>query len=377
MAAIDTIDLNGMPVDQVYDKLQKVGISKGEASVLVANWILQNAGQTRRTFNYATAFPQADPACTSGFLSVFSHAPWFDGQSVVQAEETTTEQGFNKRFDNIKHDIDNLGVEVAKAFTCLAAMRHDLRLLLDEIRAELNRIDVDLYTCCVGERVVVPNLNQDLVRSIGPKDYLGTTMFFGKAVSVWKTSQGNMLLPLTIGPATDPTEDPRVKRPAALGSFIEETPEVRAIFAGGPVTKQRFIDALGALRTKDGFVVADLVKILPDNQPFATPEAMLAAVTEREAAALRTSGDTTAILTGAFGVGTDVPTVGAVSVEKLEMIPAATRAALVASGVDTVEKLAAANPRELSAQLGRGGATASAGDIGAWSAVAKTLNNLR
>ena len=376
MAITDKFELGGMPVDQVYGKIIEAGIPKVDAAILVGGWILQNAGRTRRVFDFATQFPGVDPACTSAFAGRFDHEHWIDGQSVVQAEETTTEQGFNTRFDNIKADIAGLSAELAKAFTCLAHMRRDVRALLDELRMEVNRINSDIYSCCAGAERVVAGPTGDFVQ-IDRNKFLGTTMFFDKPVSVWQTLQGTMVLPVTLGPGTNPIDDPRVRRPAMLAEFIEMTPEVRTIFAaGGLVTKERFIETFGRLRTKEGFAVLELVKILPDRSSYATAEAMLAAVAEREAAALRTSGDTRAILAAAFGVGTEVPSVGKASVEKLNMIPAPTRSALVASGIDTVEKLAAASPRELSVRLTRAGVETSAAEVGGWAATARTLTHL-
>ena len=370
--AMDKIEIGGIGVDEVYNRIQMAGVSKSDAVVLVADWILHNAGRSRRTFEFVTPFTSVDAACVSAFARAFRHSHWIDGQSVVQAEETTTEQGFNTRFDNITSDIDGLAREIAKSFACLSQMRRDVRALLDELRAEVNRINNDVYNCCLAPQTITPASIGDL-RAIDRTDFLGTTKFFDKPVSVWKTSQGTIVLPVTLGPTMDPTTDPRIKRPGALGRFIEETPEVRTIFGGGPVTKERFVDALGEMRTKEGFTVKDLVKILPDRQAFPTPEAMLTAVTEREAAALRTSGDTAAVLAGTFGVGTTVTSVGAASVDRLDIIPAAVRGALVASGVDTIEKLAAVNPRELSVRLGRAGVETPAADVASWSATAKTL----
>jgi hypothetical protein len=376
MATLSGLEIEGMSVDQVYGEILKRGVTQAEASIIVGEWIIHNVGRTKRTFEFATAFPAVEAGCVSAFARAFEHVHWIDGQSVVQAEKTSVEAGFNERFDNIKTDITNLAAEIAKAFACLAAMRADLRTMLDEVRTELNRLNADVYACCSsGEgRVELP----------GPSNYQffdrnrfrGTTTFFGKDVSVWDSDGRLILLPITRGPIGDPMDDPRIKRPATFARLIEEAPEVRQIFAGGGVTKERFIQALGAMRTPDGVAVADLVKILPDNQPFASPEAMLAAASEREAASLRTSGDVKAVVTAALGADVEPAAAAKAPVADFDAIPTSARTALVANGVDTIEKLAAVNARDLAGRLGRAGVAASAGDVAGWSAMAKTLSKL-
>jgi hypothetical protein len=133
------------------EDLTAAGFSGDQAEILVS--ILEVVGQTRRTFDYATSFPALDPNCVATFARSFEHQDWIDGESVVQAEQTTGEEGFNLRFHRIEQDLDRLGGDVAKAFLCMAAMRTSLRYLLDEIRAEINRLNNDVYECCQGQPV--------------------------------------------------------------------------------------------------------------------------------------------------------------------------------------------------------------------------------
>jgi predicted flap endonuclease-1-like 5' DNA nuclease len=138
------LDVQGVNASELYAKMTDVGVSQVDAKLLVGSLLIDIFGKRPRTFNYVTPFPGADAACTSDFVRTFQHEDWVDGESVVQAEETTGELGFNRRFHEIEADLDALGADVALAFTCLASMRSSLRALLDELRGELNRINAQL-----------------------------------------------------------------------------------------------------------------------------------------------------------------------------------------------------------------------------------------
>lgn len=105
----------------------------------------------KRVFSYSAPFAPSAPACQAAFVRSFVHTDWIDGESVVQAGETTLEEGFNRRFHRIEDDLDALSADVARAFVCLGEQRAALARLLDEIRAEINRINGDIHDCCKGE----------------------------------------------------------------------------------------------------------------------------------------------------------------------------------------------------------------------------------
>lgn len=137
--AIDDLDIEGIDVKTFFTKVTAAGVSSVEAKALIANLLIRD--RLPRRFNYATPFPAEDPACTPAFDRSFRHVDWVDGESVVQAEETTGEEGFNLRFHRIESDLDSLGADVALAFACLAGMRRNLRSLLDEIKVEVDRLN--------------------------------------------------------------------------------------------------------------------------------------------------------------------------------------------------------------------------------------------
>jgi hypothetical protein len=75
----------------------------------------------------------------------FVHADWQDGEDVVSAEGAGGDEGFNARFHKIEGDLDALSHDNARMFECMAELRADLAILLEEVRSELNRINADLH----------------------------------------------------------------------------------------------------------------------------------------------------------------------------------------------------------------------------------------
>ena len=126
------LELEGKSVQSVFDEITKVGVSSVDASILISSWIFENFGKSKRVFNYQQAFPAADPACVARFNRTFQHADWVDGESMVQAQQTPGEDGFNARFHRIESDLDAVKSDLVQSFACLAAMRAGMRVLLDE-----------------------------------------------------------------------------------------------------------------------------------------------------------------------------------------------------------------------------------------------------
>ncbi len=138
------LDVQGVNATELFTTITKAGVTPLDAKLLIGSLLIDFVGHRARTFNYVTSFPGADAACKSTFGRTFQHQDWVDGESVVQAEETTGELGFNRRFHEIETDLDALGADMALAFTCLADMRASIRALLDELRGEINRINAQL-----------------------------------------------------------------------------------------------------------------------------------------------------------------------------------------------------------------------------------------
>lgn len=90
------------------------------------------------SFNWDTDFPIDDPNCVALFARTFDHIDWIDGESIVQAESTPTEEGFNSRFNKIIADLEALGTDSTTAMACMATMRESLFRRFNEIAAEFS-----------------------------------------------------------------------------------------------------------------------------------------------------------------------------------------------------------------------------------------------
>lgn len=375
--AIPEMQLAGMTPETIYENLQKAGVNATDAGVLVSSWIFHNFGGGQRSFDYAQAFDATDADCVATFARGFHHADWVDGESVVQAQQTTGEEGFNDRFHKIEADIDALGAEVAKVFTCLAEVRQALHDRLGEIKAELNRIDADIYNLQAGGGIGFPRpLPLEAPRFQGlaqSGNFLGATTLGGNPVTMWNTSQGVMVLPAFNTQGIDPSNNDRVRAAAGLAQFVTENADVAKMFTGQPVTKEQFIARFGNQVTSSGVTVGSVASILPAGASFTNANDLVTAVSNQQAAALRTTTGVAPVFANALGVSTGA-TAGAASITKVGTIPSDAQAALSKAGIDTVDKLASADPKTVTDALAKGGVTSvTSGQAAGWIAAGKTI----
>lgn len=382
MAITSQLELNGLTAEKAFDLAVNKGLSKNDAALLVSGWIFENFGKTKRVFNYAQSFPAVDPACVASFARTFAHDDWVDGESVVQAEQTAGEEGFNARFHKIETDLDALGADVAKSFTCLAEMRQELRTLLDEVRAEINRLNSDVFECCnKSGGGVGPVAGVDQLANFGGlvknSKFLGATNLADKTVSLWQTEQGVMVLPAVQTIGVEVVTDNRIKSAAGLARYIEENADVRNFFRDQPITKDMFAQKFGNDFTRDGQNIREVLNILPGGTRFETLEQMVDVMAERQAAALRTTAGANAAIAQAFGLETDVQRVGETSIDRVDIIPARTRSILISNGIDTMDKLAQTDAAKMSRLLTKEGVENTVGQVREWTVMAKTLNLTR
>lgn len=362
----NALEFGGLSVDQLYTQISSAGVSERDAALIAARWIGENIVRYPGRFSLRTAFPATVPGCEVTFARTFAHADWVDGQSVVQAEETPDEAGFNDRFHRIEDDIDALGRGLETLSGCVAAMRRDLRGVLDEIVAELTTLRTARPAAdTIPEVRQVPDWR--LLPEEGPV-YLGQTKWFNSDVHVWKTSQGVITLP-SISPVVQGPGDPRVQRTKDLGMILHENRDVQDALAAG-MTKKELVEQFGGIRTSSGRTLADLVTIVPDDTRFNSADEVLGNVAEREAAALRTSEgalDTLHVTLGSQDVGE-------ASIDKLGMVPSGAVDALANAGIRTLADLAAADPRRVQELTTTRAIGASGTDTAGWQAAARVLS---
>jgi len=378
MAVPDELQLGGMTPEKVFEVLQTTGVSASDAGVLVSSWIFDNFGFAQRTFAYGETLAASEPGCVSTFDRTFSHVDWIDGQSVVQAQQSPGESGFNDRFHKIEADLDALGANVAAVFACVAELRKSLHDRFEEVRAELNRIDADISRIDTRQRggvIVDPGPRGNFGGLVNTGNFLGATTFGGNPVTMWSTGQGMVLLPAVNTQPVDPANNTRVQSVVDLAQYLTANAAFQGAFAA-PLTKEQIVARFGNDLSPNGTTVATLLDILPAGSSYRNPTELLNAATSQQAAALRTTSGVVQFFGSSLGVPANA-TLGTASVERLSMIPSAVQRALIANGVHTIGELSAADPGKLVGLVSSAGVTGITQAVTAgWVAAAKTLQTV-
>jgi hypothetical protein len=349
------LQIEGMEIDEVYDNIVKAGISKSDAGILVGDWLVAFHGASQRVFDYKTAFPATDSDCAPGFVRSFHHTDWVDGESVVQAGQTVGEDGFNLRLHQIEADLDSLGDDVRTTFQCMAEMRAALAQLLAELKSEINRLNADVFRLGAQEETG-PTVS---AKPFGGGRFIGTATVADRKMLLWDTAQGMLMLPGSVlpMPGEGGITDLRTNRAVAFAKLLASDPEIGRAVARGMNVKQ-IQETFGERSLPGQPPLSELIAILPAETRFTDVQKLQDAVTEREAAAARTSGMTDAVLAANFSVLGEVPSdVGNVRLEATVTIPEQTRVGLVVGGFRTVGDLAGATPSQVKEALSQQGVT--------------------
>jgi hypothetical protein len=372
------LNLEGKTPQSIYEDVTKVGISPSAAAILVGSWIYEVFGKAKRVFNYKQPFPANEAHCVAKFQRTFAHEDWVDGENVVQAGQTPGEEGFNARFHKIEDDLNAIRTDLVQAFSCMNEMRTSIRILLDEIRTEINLTNNDIFKCCEKTDSGGVSAGTRFGTLVDSSKFITKTTFDGKPVTVWRTPDDKMLvLPAVVSIGVDVFSDDRVRRIGGLARHIEENAKIRTKLEGQPFTKEKFIDEFGDEVMHDGRLVKDVLKIFPNKTSFESLDGFILEFAEREAAALRTAEGTDAAVASALGAETSIENVKTAPVEKLRNIPPAARIALLRAGFTDVEKLAAGAPKDIMKVMKREGVSGvTAGDVAEWTATAKVLERI-
>jgi hypothetical protein len=252
---------------------------------------------------------------------------------------------------------------------------------MDELKAEINRINADVYGQTTGVQpgvgvrpgVVIPSGGGGGHEPLA--SFAGTVKFNNQDVGVWQTSQGLIMLPAVTPIAVDPTSDPRVQRAGGIAQLVHDNQDVVHAFPGA-VTKEQIVNQFGNVQAANGMTVRQLVDILPDGAaPFTNLQALSDAVAEREAGALRTSIGGVESVTTHLGVS-DPSAVSTAPLTSVTSITPDVRTALTNAGITNVGQLAGANPTDVANKLGAAGVHVTPGQIGALTGTAKVLTKL-
>jgi len=287
----DTIGLNP---DALVDQIVNKGISVHDATRLVNNLIAVNLGQAGRHFAFSNPLPTTDPAsCPPQFARTFAHQDWVDGESVVQASESADDKGFNWRLNAIATDLDALARDTKDLYACLVTLRTELVAALQDVAAELNRLDVDV----AGTAVRLPPFTPWNVNIQDAPQFLGVRELDGGKVTMWKTGQGVMVLP---GVDTVGLQDTVNQRLGTGGLIIRAAAENQAFATdlGSGMKASDLVAKYGGLPLGDGRTIGQALSILPPDTTFQSTQAAVDAVNTQEQAFLHsTIGAVTAINT--------------------------------------------------------------------------------
>lgn len=340
--ADSTLTYQGLNVEATYQRLAGAGMHSDVAREIIGLWIGQAARQGRR-FGYSLDFPAHVPACDPApFARSFEHKDWVDGESIVQAEDTPSEKGFNDRFHRIERDLDRLGALIAQAFICMNAMRERLSVSLGEVSAELNRLNADVAD--LRRDAAPPAVTGPLSRGL---QFIGRTDYFGKRVMVWQDPEGRLVNLPDTGAISVPTAvEPRGPKVAEVFGRDED---IRRELTG-PINKRQLVERFGDRLTQDGTRLADLLVTLPDEQNFTSLDALVDRLGDQDVALIQGFGGEAA-LRNSVGVAAGQKVAGA-AVTQVAGVTPELAAALSASGVRTVAELKALSPERV-VEIGR------------------------
>ncbi|GAB3344866.1 hypothetical protein [Modestobacter lapidis] len=369
---MNEITVAGMTPSRMFDLLTTEGLSAIEAKTAIGRWIIDDVGGGQRIFRFSVDFPATDAADTSRFVRTFEHDDWRDGVDVVQAEGI---EGFNRRFDAIRGDLDALGDELRRAYAGIAGLRAGLAHLLADVTAEFNRVNADLAR--LAERPQRPGRLEPFPGVLEMPELIGATTFFGKDVLAVRTATGIQVLPQVEIPR-DRLGAGRLRYAGALGRAVANDAALGTALSAGTMTKEDLVGRFGDLVTEEGVTLREIVEVLPAGQVIGSPEALQDMVAERQAAVLRTTGGADAVLAASVrgSIRTRPESATTLGVEQLEGLPAETRTALLAAGITNVGMLADATAEGLGETLRAQGLQIDTGTAARWTGLARTLRGL-
>ncbi|WP_207537838.1 hypothetical protein [Sabulicella rubraurantiaca] len=370
MSGSNQLSFGATTVDMVYKTFLEQKLDIADAKVMAAHWLLDNVYSAGRSFGYSRPFPPSEPDCSPPpFQRRFAHADWTDGESVVQAGKTEGgDEGFNARFHKIEEDLDHLGRLAAQAFTCIEGMRASLSQALDEIRAELNRINADIAQLKRGT-MTTPVVTGPLVT--GPK-FLGKGVILDRPAQIWQLESGQVVTLPQITETRTPQAVQPVTRAPGIAEILTEDPAILHDFGNG-FTAKDLIEKHGNRLSSDGRPLGELLSSIPPTERFANSDELLGRMTELDASLVKGLGADAQIREN---LGQATGSVGAATLDKVQDISPALTRALEAEGVKTIDDMASLDATKLTGIASRQGVALQAGSAGALLARVKTLKRL-
>ncbi len=392
MVDLSTFDqIGAFKTADLLTKASELKLDARTTQLVVAKAILENLGRLHNTFGYRQPLVPDSAALSSTVARTFEHNDWFDGQSPVQAGETASEEGFNKRFHAIEADLDALAAEVRRGFEEMAGLRRQLASMFDDIRAEINRLDGQLVETNVNPRprdfpwtpgiidpidprvfqpidpigpirdpfrpgiIFQPNEFSNRIIEFAdqpgkgsafgkPATRLSREVFSGQPVDVWSTDAGMIMVPVqSAQAATSGASDGLVRAANAAGWMETNAERVKTSVGDGPFTIEDARTKLGDVVLEDGSKFGDALAKVPEGTLFATPNDLTAAITNSESAAIVGDGRALDAIVASVGFSSGDASVQDVHIDNFRSLDEGQRNALSAAGITTVGALAQAD----------------------------------
>ncbi len=369
-------DTVGLDPAQLVDEIVNKGVSKYDAAKLVNNLVAINLGQSPRHFVFSQPLPTTDPAtCPPSFAQSFSHQDWIDGESVVEAGESADDKGFNWRFNALAADLEALHIDALNMYQCLITLRVELVAALNDVAAELNRIDTDIAGAVVRLPPETPWRNDV---AYGP-EFLGIRELDGGKITMWKTPQGVMVLPGVDTVGLKETITQHLGTGGLISRFASGNVDfARDLGRGMPV--KDLAAKYGSLPLGDGRTLSQGLAILPLDATYSTPQSAVDAINTAEQGFIRStvgSVDAVNAVTGVTSEGVPLATIGTGTI--VAAIPGATAGlagGFAKAGLNSVGEVAALDATQLVARLGKQGVKVTQAQAGEMTARAQMIAGL-
>ncbi|MEV4050144.1 hypothetical protein AB0J55_03060 [Amycolatopsis sp. NPDC049688] len=136
----------GVPAHTIVDALRGAGVAEDDVIAVLGRAIARQAGPGLTAtetppFVFQTNVPQEAPQCELHFEPSFAHPDFVDGVTVVQAGETATEIGFNRRFHAIEDDLGDVAEALRTVSNCMKELRLELFGVVQELQVKLTALD--------------------------------------------------------------------------------------------------------------------------------------------------------------------------------------------------------------------------------------------
>ena len=136
----------GVPAHTIVDALRGAGVAEDDVIAVLGRAIARSAGTgiaslATPPFVFQTNVPQQAPQCELHFEPTFTHPDFIDGVTVVQAGETPTEIGFNRRFHAIETDLGGVAEALRTVSNCIKELRLELFGVVQELQVKITTID--------------------------------------------------------------------------------------------------------------------------------------------------------------------------------------------------------------------------------------------